>query len=72
MRGSGDTAVLIGLVSFSPDCNPRTASTYTNVAAGENYDFIQGSAAPPAAPIGGQDAGLSVDRGDRDPHLRRV
>lgn len=65
--GSGTNAVLVGLVSFSADCNPRTVSTYTNVAAGEIRDFITGSNEPPRAPIGGRDARITLDRSGRLP-----
>ena len=54
--------VLVGLVSFSPDCDPRTVSTYTSVAAGEIRDFLLGDDTPPAVPIGGQDARITADR----------
>lgn len=65
--GSGASAILVGLVSFSADCNPRTVSTYVNVAAGEIRDFITGSDQPPSAPIGGRDARVTLDREGRLP-----
>lgn len=65
--GSGASAVLVGLVSFSADCNPRTVSTYVNVAAGEIRDFITGSDRPPSAPIGGRNARIKLDHAGRLP-----
>lgn len=65
--GTGADAVLVGLVSFSPDCNPRTVSTYTNVSAGEIRDFITGSNRPPRAPVGGRNARVTLDRAGRLP-----
>jgi hypothetical protein len=62
VTGSGPSAVLVGLVAFSPDCQAGTASVFTKTSPGEVRDFITGSDSPPRAPTGGRDILLTADK----------
>lgn len=51
---------LLGMVSANTTCDGGQPNIYSNVAAAEIQQFINGNDSPPLAPRGGQDVGLSA------------
>lgn len=62
VQSTSSGPLLVGLVSFTPNCKPGTASVHTATAAGEIREFILGNDSPPSAPAGGADVLLTADQ----------